>query len=77
MGSRLLYCFFLATGIFLSMLRQQQRQGGMEPAAAGIPRRGIKIAGVWTFFALINFWDIKSHLTLPERAAFFVSLFGL
>ncbi len=77
MSSRLLYCFFLATGIFLSMLRQQQRQGGVEPAAAGIPRRGIKIAGVWTFFALINFWDIKSHLTLPERAAFFVSLFGL
>jgi hypothetical protein len=78
LGARLVYCFLLATGIAVSMLRQQKKRG--ETGATGLPRGGIyrfrRIAGVWTFFALINFWNVIARITIPERARLFVSLFG-
>jgi hypothetical protein len=35
------------------------------------------MAGVWTFFAIINFWNVISNLAIAERARLFFSLFGL
>ena len=78
LGGRLIYCFLLATGIAVSMLRQQRQRGttgaGLTPKSGF--HRLLKIAGVWTFFAVINFWNIPSAVTIPERARLFVSLIG-
>lgn len=79
LGARLIYCALLAAGIAMSMLRQQRHRSEAHALAAGAaPRlhtlRGI--AGVWTFFAVINFWNVTSHLTIAARARVFVSLFG-
>jgi hypothetical protein len=62
------------------MLRQQRQRS--RPAALhtgpasklGSLRR---IACVWTFFAVINFWNVIAPLTIAERARLFFSLFGL
>ena len=78
LGPRLVYCFLLTVGIYISMLRQQSQRGKVadaNPTTAKI-RRVIKIAGVWTFFALINFWNVRSGITLPERIQVFLSFFG-
>ncbi|MEM7245175.1 MAG: hypothetical protein AAF533_07510 [Acidobacteriota bacterium] len=73
--SRLVYCFFLALGIWLSMLRQQSRRG--EPVDPRWHRRLLRIAGVWLFFGLLRIWNVKGDdLDLADRARFFVSLFG-
>ena len=78
LGGRLVYCFLLATGIALSMLRQQRQRGTQSAARA--PRPGLyrvrRIAGVWTFFAVINFWNVSANITLWQRGRLFVSLFG-
>ncbi len=78
LGARLIYCFLLAAGIACSMLRQQKQRSSSSSAA--LPRGGIyrlrSIAAVWTFFAIINFWNIAANITIPERGRLFFSLFG-
>ena len=75
-GSRLVYCFLLAVGIWVSMIRQQkQRRSG---AQTSLPIRIRRIAGVWTFYAIIQIWNVRSmEVNIVERLDFFVSLFGL
>lgn len=79
LGPRLVYCFLLAVGIAVSMLRQQQLRG--RTTALRGQRNGAyrlrRIAGVWTFFALINFWNVISAVSIAERGRLFLSLFGL
>jgi len=79
LGARVIYCFLLATGVAVSMLRQQSQRG--KPASAvmteGAARRVRRIAGVWTFFAVINYWNIVGISTISERVQLFFSLFGL
>ncbi|OGQ83487.1 MAG: hypothetical protein A3F90_03055 [Deltaproteobacteria bacterium RIFCSPLOWO2_12_FULL_60_19] len=72
------YCFLLAVGIYISMLRQQKKRGtgAQSQAGAALPRRLIQIAGVWTFFSVIHIWNLKSPATLFDRVGFFLSLFG-
>ena len=73
--SRLFYCVLLAVGIFVSMLREQRRQG--QPAAAGGARRLLRIFGVWTFFATIWIWGVRGGAPFVARTEFFLGLFGL
>ena len=78
MHSRLVYCFVLACGITVSMLREQRRRGGTGAPGDGTAGRLRRIAGVWTFFALIHVWAIPGRD--PDafgRMRFFLSLFGL
>lgn len=74
-NSRLFYCLLLAAGIFLSMLREQRRAG--SGVAPGPLRRVVKIAGVWTFFAIVFIWNAKGGADFSTRCEFFLSLFGL
>ncbi|MCX7627571.1 MAG: hypothetical protein N2Z69_04065 [Methylophilaceae bacterium] len=73
--SRFFYCFLLALGIYISMLREQRRAG--QPATPGRLRRFLRIAGVWTFFGLIFIWNVKGGASFTARVNFFLSLFGL
>jgi hypothetical protein len=79
LSPRMLYCLPLALGIYFSMQRQQSQRGRMEQAPSGMERlRQLRrIAGVWTFFSLINYWNIKSDQSILERVRFFLALFGL
>ncbi|HUR70419.1 MAG TPA: hypothetical protein VMZ02_00445 [Candidatus Limnocylindrales bacterium] len=79
LGARLVYCAMLAVGIAISMLRQQRQRSQVQAIVDGQPNRFFTlraIAGVWTFFAVINFWNVTSHLTIAGRARLFFSLFG-
>ncbi|HLF30271.1 MAG TPA: hypothetical protein VI566_04500 [Xanthomonadales bacterium] len=73
---RLVYCFLLALGIWVSMLRQQKLR-----AAGGAVRYVVRlrrIAGVWTFFAIIQIWNVKhAGVSIGDCTAFFLSLFGV
>lgn len=76
---RLVYCILLASGISISMLRQQR----LRAARVG-DRRGSQllrwrhIAGVWTFYSLIQIWNTRGQgVGIEDCAAFFLSLFGL
>lgn len=73
--SRFFYCFLLALGIFISMLRVQRR--GSQPLPPENLRRFLRIAGVWTFFGLIFIWNAKGGGDFTTRVSFFFSLFGL
>lgn len=75
LNSRLFYCLLLAIGILVSMLRAQRRNAAAP--APGLPRRLLKMAGVWTFFALIFIWNARSKAGFELRSSFFLSLFGL
>jgi D-alanyl-lipoteichoic acid acyltransferase DltB (MBOAT superfamily) len=80
LGARFVYCFLLAGGIAISMLRQQSQRGKPKAAVASSTaglHRLRRIACVWTFFAVINFWNVIASLSVPERARLFLSLFGL
>jgi len=59
---RAFYCLLLATGVFLSMLRQQTLRGVPHASPPSGLVRMRRMAGVWTFFALIHVWAV----TLPE-----------
>lgn len=74
---RTIYCFLLAAGIWISMLREQRRRGGASaPDPTWVHVR--RIAGVWTFFALIHVWaGATAEPTAAERTRFVLSLFGL
>jgi hypothetical protein len=68
------YCFLLALGIYLSMLRQQ-----LNPTAAGDRpwlRRALAIFGVWTFFGFIRLWH-HGDATLTDRARHVLALAGI
>lgn len=73
---RLVYCSLLALGIWVSMLRQQKlRAAGDRPGRWTQLRR---IAYVWTFYAIIQIWNVThGRAGLGECTAFFLSLFGL
>ena len=73
MHSRLVYCFLLAAGISISMLRQQSRAGAPPRSLGG---RAAAIFGVWTFFSLIHLWT-GGTTPIGDRARFVASLFGL
>jgi hypothetical protein len=78
LGARLIYCLMLAAGIAVSMLRQQRlraRAGALRRPRGGLRRLG-RIAGVWTFFAIINYWNVPVGVTIPQRAQSFLSIFG-
>jgi hypothetical protein len=76
--ARSFYCLLLSLGIYVSMRREQQRRGAAAAATpASMPTRIRRIAGVWTFFALIGIWADGSSATFGQRLEFFVSLFGL
>lgn len=77
-SARLVYCLILATGIWVSMWRQQRQR------AAGPDRRPLRrlrrIAGVWLFYSLLHVWNV----TLPggqgdiaARWEFLLALLGL
>ena len=72
--SRLFYCLLLTVGLYVSMLREQRDAGAA--LSAGPVRRLVRIAGVWTFFAVICIWNVKSSASFGPRTTFFFSLFG-
>ncbi|MBF0180099.1 MAG: hypothetical protein HQM03_08755 [Magnetococcales bacterium] len=78
-SSYLFYCFVLAIGIFVSILREQNQRGRPHPvrapwlAALVLVRR---IAGVWLFFAILRIWDHTNSSFLPDTR-FFFALFGI
>lgn len=78
LAARSFYCLLLSLGIYVSMRREQQRRGaaGAGPPAS-MPTRIRRIAGVWTFFALISIWADASVATFGQRVEFFLSLFGV
>ena len=73
--SRLFYCLLLAIGIYVSMLREQNRRG--QAPAAGQIRRWVRIFGVWTFFGLVFIWNADGAVPFLTRVDFFLGLFGL
>lgn len=75
-GPRFVYCFLLAVGVGVSMVRQQKlRQSKDEPSRLVRLRR---IAGVWTFYAVILIWNKRSDdIGVVDCTRFFLSLFGL
>jgi len=78
LSPRLVYCFFLALGIYVSTLRQQQQRGQSNPAGSTRSKL-IKlrhIAGVWTFFALLNLWNPRAINSMAQRVGYCFSLLG-
>lgn len=75
---RMIYCFLLALGIYVSMLRQQRRRGQTSQLGAARERwvKCRRIAAVWTFYALLNFWNLKTAIAVPDRVKIFLSFFG-
>jgi len=73
--SRVFYSLLLTIGIFVSM-RREQRSGGRRPIP-GMVRRIARLAGVWTFFAVIRIWDHHPEVPFLTRTQFFLSLFGI
>ncbi len=84
---RWVYCVALAIGIWVSMERQSKRRAGHPMFAAlqstgesGPGQGGLarvrRIAGVWTFFALLNIWTVGDS-GIGDRLAFMLSLVGL
>jgi hypothetical protein len=72
--SRFFYCFLLALGIWISMLRHQR--AGLAPHYGKL-RRAVAIFGVWTFFSLIHIWAARDPAPFFVRVNFFLRLFGL
>jgi hypothetical protein len=75
--TRSVYCGVLALGIYVSMRREQRRRGAVAGTAAGWAVRLRRIAGVWTFFALLNIWGDSAGAGFADRAAFMLALVGL
>ncbi len=75
-GTRLVYCFALATGIWVSMIRQKDsRKEAWNIAGVASIRR---IWGVWTFYALIHIWSIRNPDSgYVDRFWFTLSFFGI
>lgn len=79
LASRGLYCLLLGLGIFVSMLREQQRRGKAVTPTRWTPwGNARRIAGVWLFYSLIHIWNVGSpRLDFWHRTDFFLGLFGL
>lgn len=79
LNPRLMYCFFLALGIYVSMLREQKRRGKSADKSRGSSALAsfTKIAWVWTFYSIIHVWNLKGGMTVVTRMNFFLSLFGI
>ena len=73
--TRLVYCFLLSAGIFISMLREQRRAG--RPRTRIFLGRGLSIFAVWTFFAIINIWNQGGAAPFSVVTKFFLGLIGL
>jgi len=73
MNSRILYCFLLALGIYISMKREQARPRGL---ARTLPCRAVAIFGVWTFFGIIHLWARGGIGSFGDRCRAFFALFG-
>jgi hypothetical protein len=60
------------------MLRQNQRRGKTQRQNAAPGKLVIlrRIAGVWTFFAMINLWNTRIAGSVGDRIVFMFSLFG-
>lgn len=78
LSPRMIYCGLLTLGIYFSMIRQTQRRGKVERSDAATERFLTlrRIAGVWTFFALINLWNTRAAGSIGARITFLFSLFG-
>jgi hypothetical protein len=75
-GPRLVYCFLLAVGVWISMVRQARARGRRDELGPG--RRLFRIAGVWTFYALIHLWSVYvPGEGFATRLAFCALLVGL
>ncbi len=75
-GPRLVYCFLLALGIWLSMLRQRTQRESMRSKTLLTRLRAI--LGVWTFYSLIHIWNIQPReMDFVTRLNFIGSLVGL
>lgn len=73
-GPRFVYCALLAFGIWVSMLRQRQQRRASAPPS--LPVRLRRIAGVLTFYAMIQIWNVRVEgVGNHERLEFFLSLF--
>ncbi len=73
---RLSYCFLLAIGIWVSMLRQQELRKRAGPPGGRL-RRLRAIAGVWTYFGLLQVWLVQPEVAdAARRSRFFASLVG-
>ena len=76
---RVVYCFLLAAGISMSMIRQRERRGrATEAAGAAVQLRRLRaIFGVWTFFAIIQVWNAPApSLSILDRLDFVLFLMG-
>lgn len=72
--SRMFYCFLLAFGISVSMLRQR----GRDPSKPrGPARRVLAIFGVWTFYSIIHIWAQHDPAPFAARTKFFLGIVGL
>jgi D-alanyl-lipoteichoic acid acyltransferase DltB (MBOAT superfamily) len=77
-GARMVYCLLLAFGVWVSMLRQQSRRATKSGTAVSNLTRIRRIAGVWTYYAIIHIWHIElSDVGPGERARFLAAAFGL
>lgn len=77
--SRAFFCLLLALGIFVSMVREQERRGRTVAATRWAPLVTVRrIAGVWLFYSVIHIWNVGPvDLTFAQRTSFFLGLFGL
>jgi len=75
--TRALYCLILALGIYVSMRREQRRRGTPAAVLPGPALRLRRVAGVWTFFALIGIWGEAGIASFAQRTDFALALFGL
>lgn len=71
--SRAFYCLLLSLGIYVSMRREQTRRGRTATAPSMLVALR-RMAGVWTFFALIRIWGISSPASFGRRMDLFLSL---
>ncbi|HEX7213340.1 MAG TPA: hypothetical protein VF578_03945 [Methylomirabilota bacterium] len=75
--SRGFYCLLLSVGIYLSMRREQARRGTVAAAPVPMLTQVRRVAGVWTFFALLSIWADDSVTGFGQRVSFFLALFGV
>lgn len=75
-GPRSVYCFLLALGIWVSMLRQPALRAAGETPSGWVRLR--RIAGVWTFFGMIQIWNVRlDGVGIGDCNDLFLALFGL
>jgi len=79
LSSRAFYSFLLGIGIYISIMREQKRRGKRvaENQGWGKIKAVRRIAGVWTFFAIIQIWNVGPlNASFQSRTEFFLSLLG-